>query len=456
MRPVADQFYGDRSGMIADPFGHSWFVATLKEQVAPAEMQRRWDAALQQRGRGRLSAGAPAGRRCPPPRRGAWRWRRRASPAAAPGRAGGPCGPAAPDRAAGAAADRFGQRRGPLALPAAVLAPRALPARAAGRARLCRPAAPAVRVLGPRGLAAAGGGAAAAALAHGSAPAPARASTAASPGSRASGAATSTPCWRRCARAGRWRPASSPRAAAGEGGWWGWSDGKLALEFLFWAGLVTTATRRGFERVYDLPERALPRAVLDAPTPEPAEAQRELLRRAARALGVATARDLRDYFRLDAADVPARHRRAGRGRRAAAGRGRGLGAAGLARPGGAPAAPGRRARAAVAVRFPGLGARAHRAAVRLPLPAGDLHARRTSASTATTCCRSCWATGWWPASTCAATARRAACACWRPTSSRASTERVGRRGRWREELRPAGRLARPGARRTSRASREAK
>ncbi len=92
----------------------------------------------------------------------------------------------------------------------------------------------------------------------------------------------------------------------GEGGWWGWSQGKLALEFLFWGGLLTTAARRGFERVYDLPERCLPHAVLAAPTPAPAEAQRELLRRAARALGVATARDLRDYFRLDAADMPAR------------------------------------------------------------------------------------------------------------------------------------------------------
>jgi uncharacterized protein len=92
----------------------------------------------------------------------------------------------------------------------------------------------------------------------------------------------------------------------GEGGWWGWSDGKLALEFLFWAGLVTTATRRGFERIYDLPERALPKAVLAAATPSPEAAQRELLRRAARALGVATARDLRDYFRLDATEVPTR------------------------------------------------------------------------------------------------------------------------------------------------------
>ena len=94
--------------------------------------------------------------------------------------------------------------------------------------------------------------------------------------------------------------------ARGLGGWWGWSEDKLALEFLFWAGQVTTATRRGFERVYDLPERALPREVLDRPTPDPHEAQRELLRRAGRALGVATLRDLRDYFRLDAADVQGR------------------------------------------------------------------------------------------------------------------------------------------------------
>jgi hypothetical protein len=92
----------------------------------------------------------------------------------------------------------------------------------------------------------------------------------------------------------------------GAGGWWGWSQGKLALEYLFWAGLVTTGTRRGFERVYDLPERALPRSVVAAPTPDPATAQRELLRRAARALGVATAADLRDYYRLDAADARAR------------------------------------------------------------------------------------------------------------------------------------------------------
>ncbi|MGA7869635.1 MAG: VOC family protein [Candidatus Binatus sp.] len=43
LRPAADQFYGDRSGMIADPFGHQWFLATRRESVSPKEMQRRYD-----------------------------------------------------------------------------------------------------------------------------------------------------------------------------------------------------------------------------------------------------------------------------------------------------------------------------------------------------------------------------------------------------------------------------
>jgi len=91
-----------------------------------------------------------------------------------------------------------------------------------------------------------------------------------------------------------------------QGSWWGWSDGKRALEWLFWAGEVTTATRRGFERVYDLPERVLPSEVLNAPTPPEDEAQRELLRRSIRALGIASERCLRDYFRLEAQDAKAR------------------------------------------------------------------------------------------------------------------------------------------------------
>ncbi|MCG8270794.1 winged helix-turn-helix domain-containing protein [Aquamicrobium sp. NLF2-7] len=89
----------------------------------------------------------------------------------------------------------------------------------------------------------------------------------------------------------------------GSGGWWGWSEAKMAFEWLFWAGRITTAHRRGFERVYDLPERVLPRAVLDLPVPSPADAQRELLRISARAHGIATATCLRDYFRLAATET---------------------------------------------------------------------------------------------------------------------------------------------------------
>ncbi|HWQ87452.1 winged helix-turn-helix domain-containing protein [Brevundimonas sp.] len=91
-----------------------------------------------------------------------------------------------------------------------------------------------------------------------------------------------------------------PRGAPG---WWSWSDGKRALEWLFWAGLITTKTRNGFERVYDLTERALPARIIDLPTPHEADAQRELVRISARAMGVATAADLRDYFRLPLADA---------------------------------------------------------------------------------------------------------------------------------------------------------
>lgn len=92
----------------------------------------------------------------------------------------------------------------------------------------------------------------------------------------------------------------------GKGAWWGWSDGKRALEWLFWTGKVTTATRKGFERLYDLPERVLPREIVDTPTPSRADAQRELIRIAARSLGVATETDLRDYFRMGVDDTRAR------------------------------------------------------------------------------------------------------------------------------------------------------
>ena len=90
------------------------------------------------------------------------------------------------------------------------------------------------------------------------------------------------------------------------GPWWDWSAEKLALEWLFAAGLVTVAGRRGFERLYDLPERVLPSELLQQPMLDEAEAQRGLLLQAAAALGVATEKDLRDYYRLSPGDSRAR------------------------------------------------------------------------------------------------------------------------------------------------------
>ena len=87
------------------------------------------------------------------------------------------------------------------------------------------------------------------------------------------------------------------------GPWWDWSAEKHALEWLFAAGEVTVAGRRGFERLYDLPERVIPAEILQQPLPDEAQAQRGLLLHAAEALGVATETDLRDYFRLNPADA---------------------------------------------------------------------------------------------------------------------------------------------------------
>ncbi len=79
---------------------------------------------------------------------------------------------------------------------------------------------------------------------------------------------------------------------------WNWSSVKTVLEWLFYCGEVTSARRNSqFERVYDLPERVLPRSVLDQPTPTPADSVIGLVRRAAAALGVADEFSLRDYFR---------------------------------------------------------------------------------------------------------------------------------------------------------------
>jgi uncharacterized protein YcaQ len=90
------------------------------------------------------------------------------------------------------------------------------------------------------------------------------------------------------------------------GGWWGWGDGKRALEYLFLSGQVTASERRGFERIYDVTARVLPAEILRAPAPSVADAQRRLLELAARAHGVGTEVDLRDYFRLPVAETKAR------------------------------------------------------------------------------------------------------------------------------------------------------
>ena len=85
---------------------------------------------------------------------------------------------------------------------------------------------------------------------------------------------------------------------------WRWSEVKAALEFLFWSGQVSAAGRgAGFERRYDLPERVLPADIVATATPPRPDAVLALVGLAARAHGIATEADLRDYYRLPAADT---------------------------------------------------------------------------------------------------------------------------------------------------------
>ena len=219
--------------------------------------------------------------------------------------------------------DRLGQRAPARALPAALQPPR--PVRhGAARPRRALRAAPAVRVLGPRGLAAARRAAAAAALAHGARGGGGVGRHAADPA--ASGRSSSRRCSRRSARAGRCRERRARARAA---------EAHRAV-----VGLVRRRSARssGCSGAGRSPPRAgaassgsttCPSACCRArssprPTPPDEDAQRELVRIAARSLGVAAERDLRDYYRLPTAEAKARVAELVGGRRAVARRGRGL------------------------------------------------------------------------------------------------------------------------------------
>ena len=85
--------------------------------------------------------------------------------------------------------------------------------------------------------------------------------------------------------------------------WWGWTDTKRAVEFLFWCGELTPIGRRtSFERIYDLTSRALPSSISQQHLEEDDQFE-TLVERAAAAYGVATEADLRDYFRMPVAQT---------------------------------------------------------------------------------------------------------------------------------------------------------
>jgi uncharacterized protein YcaQ len=90
---------------------------------------------------------------------------------------------------------------------------------------------------------------------------------------------------------------SNPGKASGS--WWGWGTGKATLEHLYDSGLVAIAGRRGFERLYDITERVIPKDALEAPPPPREQAMKMLMLLAAKACGVGTLRDIAGYFNID-------------------------------------------------------------------------------------------------------------------------------------------------------------
>lgn len=86
-------------------------------------------------------------------------------------------------------------------------------------------------------------------------------------------------------------------ARGGRAGWWNWSAAKMALEGLYRRGEAAVTVRRGWKRIYDLPERVLPPELLARELPDE-ECYAHLVRIAGRALGVGTTSDIASYFHL--------------------------------------------------------------------------------------------------------------------------------------------------------------
>ena len=90
---------------------------------------------------------------------------------------------------------------------------------------------------------------------------------------------------------------SNPGKRSGK--WWGWAEGKERLEYLYGSGLLAIAGRRGFQRLYDIADRVISRAALDAPVPPREEAMKQLILLGAKAHGIGTFGDITGYFEVD-------------------------------------------------------------------------------------------------------------------------------------------------------------